>query len=207
MTLEPIQRAVFLVSFGLLFWSFVGQANATLIGDVVTIAGPGVPGGSTDVTVGDGVELTFNDLSGFGSGPDDFITINIGESSVEVSMFAADTFWGWQPGIGSDPFIITLTSLNWVDMPSAPILELSSTTTGFFAAGLGAALVGPNAIDVMIPLTSNGATCGEVACGTIRVDLISNHIPEPSTLLVMGLGLLGLCVIWRHQKIPMASSS
>jgi len=184
----------YLIKFIILILSVLASlpASATFIGDQIEIAAPGIPGSSTSVIAAAGVDLIFNDIWGLGTGPDEYITIDIFDSMIQIDLFAQDNFWGWQPGIPDDPFMIVLSSLEQFQNVNSQIQSISTSTSGFFASGLSASIAGPHTLNVFVPLSSYGETCGGAFCGRITILVESKDVPEPSPLSLMGLGLLAL---------------
>ncbi|MEQ8694557.1 MAG: hypothetical protein RIC85_04460 [Gammaproteobacteria bacterium] len=171
-------KATFLVSLSL-GWPLCSMA--TLIGDNISITAPGIPGGTTTVTAAAGTDLIFNDIGGLGEGPDEYITIDVGPNYIKVALFAQDNFWGWQPGIPDDPFVVAFTGIELFSNLNSAISSISTSVSGFFSPGLSAALVGPKSIDVLVPLSSFGATCGGQSCGEITINIEGSIVPEPNT--------------------------
>ena len=84
--------------------------------------------------------------------------------------------------------LLTLGSLDWVGDPSGIITGI----TNFLTAGTTGMVIGDiffTSHSVSIDFNS-GASWGTNSF--ISFDLVTSHVPEPTTLTLMGLGLLGL---------------
>lgn len=183
-----------------------GGAQATLIGDTVQITAPGIGGGSTNVVVGAGSELTQTEPDG------DAFTVDIFDSFFTIAFdpgLPGSTGWHYSPGTSSTDafFNIVLSDLNWVDDMAATIASISVSTFGPLATGLGglsATLSGSNAVTVEVPNPLTGAgtfSCDATGCGSIRVDLVAKHsVPEPGPLSLMALSSVGLIIRRRYAK-------
>lgn len=175
------------------------DVSATFIGDTISISAPGIPGDTTNIVASSGTDLVFNDRVGFGTGPDEYISVDIGITNIAVDLFAQDNFWGWQPGIPDDPFTISFTDLDFNSDENSIITSISFVSSGFFASGLSATLVGPKTVNILVPLSSFGESCGGQFCGNISVSINTKTVPEPSSLALFLLAILGVYISNRNK--------
>jgi hypothetical protein len=176
------------------------SANASLIGDVVTCAGSGLLrcaplGGASDGT-------TFDATAPVGAGAE-FSINNLNEINIFEVDLDADTITISTPVFGPDlsgfgP--ISFTDLDWLPVPGQ-IVGLSLVTSGISTSVQGSTDGTSLTIDdlsfgddfVTIDMSHTNWTPGAFA--TITLDTI--HAPEPASLALLALGVLG--VGWRRR--------
>ncbi len=123
----------------------------------------------------------------------------IGTPRFEVDIAESDVLLTW---IASGPFslganeVFTLSSLDWIDIPQGEIVDFTIATT---LVGIDASdvTIGPHSLSIFL---DGGVTYN--TNDTILVELITNHVPAPATVTLLGLGLAGLAFSSRrrHKK-------
>jgi hypothetical protein len=159
---------------------FTGTAHASLLGDSVDCDVQPIANGTfwscslASATVVDpGVEFQLN-LAG-----NPFFDVDLDSNSITLINLSA-------LGTGAGEFL-TLSSLDWLDFPAGEIEDFSLVTLG--VAGLNASDITLTAHSVGIDFNGTQWRPGDFAEITLQV----NHaVPEPTTLLLLGLGLAGL---------------
>lgn len=191
--------------FGAALFNLVAlPAQASLIGATVDISSP--QGGCSGVTVGDGVECSFQDFSTLLSST---IAIDVQDSSV-IFEFSAPNTGGSLFVFNTQPFTfdVVVSGLIWVDDPDASIASIDVTTELFGTPGtigtpdgISAAQSGPNAITLTFDDLVR-TDCPTVVCARLTVDIQpeQSQLPEPGSLALFGLGLAGLGVALQKRR-------
>jgi len=147
------------------------------------------------------VDLTDVTLSDGGTASGSFVynaTIGV-VSNVDIVTSDGTAFLAANPGFGGGSYLgPTFYQMVFVPNPSAvglgtPVLILYSVSEGFPNLGAGSE----------IPLSggfSGEYACGNATCSVRGTELLSltgdvTNAPEPSSLLLLGLGLAGLMVV------------
>ncbi len=141
-----------------------------------------------------------------------------GEYTIDVTLTG---FWVTSPNFTLLPYVnftsgaYTFSSppplsgaigqLSWIVTPATTTTPLTGwisydfgTTGAFTNAGVNAQLA---AIDLAYSNAANGIMDANIGWDTLRVELNSTApVPEPSTLLLMGIGLLGLVSYSRKRS-------
>ena len=144
----------------------------------------------------------------------DPISVSTGDLGNNVINDAGDYTWGplliSPSGLGAD--VLTIKYGLW-NSPSVLVnVWLNSTNIGNFMADQGYISPGPEyfVVDVTgllvgglnnIFLTGNNVNLGDYVVGQIDLDYDSASVPEPGTLALFGLGLLGMGLTRRRKKI------
>jgi hypothetical protein len=166
----------------ILFLSLSNFANAGLIGDSVTIQSTS---GILDVIVSAGIETTINDSFSYGSlNTDDYIEIDITDNSIDLNLVGASGFY-W----GSSPLIIDFIGLNNFSNP----LEHIVLTSLIADVSLGANVSLLDSNDLRISFANlEGNSILNNNNARVSIGLAVSEVPEPTTLAIFGLGLIGL---------------
>ena len=175
----------------LLALSFSGAAQASLLGQTVTCTGGslackplagGVVGAGTEFEL---VDTIFGQEFGVWG-------IDLGENSISMLNIAGPGSYGDFPG-----FTFTLGDLFWSNDPTATITGIANFTSD--------GTTGMDADDVSVAANALTIDYGGSIWQTgsfISFDLVTSHsaLPEPATLALFGLGLLGLGVALRRRQ-------
>ena len=177
---------------GLAMMGMAGSANATLIGDQIEFQGF-FPDLGTPLA---GFNLIVNVVDGTG---DEFVfgvsTTNVESGSV---IFTLSTGFA----TGDDCNCIQITSMDWVGDPSGIIsgITLSSNTiTGFTTANVTTSAVSGGPSEILINVAD---LTGVTATGSVTINLqtTDREIPEPGSLALFGIGLVGLGFMTRRRR-------
>jgi hypothetical protein len=182
-------------------------AQASLIGDDVTVTGAGIAGGSTSFTAAAGIDLTVDDGTGF----QDTYFVDVQDDAVTLSFDAgSNAGWFFDPAGSAteDSFDIIVSDLDWVGMPGVTIDSISVTIASpleFALGGLSAVQSGPNAITFTVPnplLGQGTIDCGTPDCGFITANITKTApapVPIPASVLLLGGAMAGLGMLRRRQ--------
>ena len=175
-------RVVALMGIGML--AFAPSAHASLIGDTITVQMTGDFGATTNVVVGNGVEIG----SDFGNLIDPEF-IDIGSESVSGH---------WEAVLFANPQTIILSDIDWVGMAGeiVGIDNFMSQDANFTESAISFT---PHSITIDVS--------GLVAEGDWSFDIVADHavtpgqteIPEPPAFAILGIGLAGLGFVRRRK--------
>ncbi len=174
--MTPISRStgVWLAVGTILSCGFPTTAKATLIGDEVRIQISSV---DTTFVVSSGAAPDFS-VSSF--------NWNVESSSILFSIGSIPN-GNLAPGV-----VFTLSDLDWVGFPSGILVDASIVSgTGIFASATDSILT---VADHSITVDLDPFAFGSLSVGPSMLISLQAHVPEPSTLLLVGTGLavLGL---------------
>lgn len=173
----------------LVFTGWAGTTHAGLIGDTIQISehlstlpiyGYGITD-SNPTVVSPGVESY---LTYFG---DNAFALNVEAESISISTLSYTGFrLSWHDGTRDLDRFVTFDDLDWVGVAGS-IIGVDLVTTGTI---LGLALD-----DIEFTANSISIDLGDIAFGaraSLRVNLITTHVPTPATLTLFALGLAAL---------------
>ena len=173
-------------------FALAGPAHATLIGQTVQLSLGGTISGTpnrTSATV----------LAG---GPEFVIDLFVGRA-IEIDV--QDSFIDFQynnfstADFGTGNFSVTISGLTWAPDPGvvigATVMEFEDPSDPSSDLGPNTATFTPSSVTLNV----NGRWEG---LDRVRVDLITSHsqLPEPASLALFGVGLLGLGVAVRCRR-------
>jgi len=183
-----LKKNSFIAAVISLMFFLPGSTFATLIGDSVDInvAGDSVSG--IIVTDGAGAEYTANSIQNL---PDESITFDFQDHYIDMVL--------------SD-----LTSGNWLWLDAGPTfnITLSSLDIPEFGGGIaGLSITGDDfgMVDAFSVLTPTSISLDIInddyfSSRAFRINLHDTPVPEPSSLLLMGLGIIGFVLINRRSR-------
>ncbi len=164
-----------------------GAAKATLIGDTVRVQMSSID--STFVVANGGPELSVS-------------SFHWDVEAASISFYFGPAF-GFTLGAGLS---FTVSELDWVGFPNHVLSNatITSATNGF--SGANDSMLSFDDHSVTMDLTSfAGVNLDGVPGINIALESIERgvpQIPEPSALLVFGMGLAGLLAVRRRQPAP-----
>jgi hypothetical protein len=180
------------------------KALIATVGLLIYFCSPSIA--SADGVTWDLVNVT---LSGGGTASGSFVYNAITDtlSNVDITtsagtLFTGATYLAANTWSGSGPYLgPTFYQLVFVPNPSTsavgtPVLVLDSTPEGFPNL--------PGGSEIALVAGSGEYTCGNAACSVLGAELRSAggdivSAPEPSSLLLLGLGLVGLMVMGKRK--------
>lgn len=164
---------------------FCNNASATLIGDSVNCAivgGPGAfvcnPGANT---VGAGVEFSI-----------DFISTPAFNVDIDASSISVTQVFGSPIGTGAGE-VLVLGDLDWLGL-TGKIVGISGFSTNE-GPDITANDITFTDHEVRFTMSPNVWAANSFA----RWDLVTEHIPEPETIALFGLGLAGMALSRRKK--------
>jgi PEP-CTERM motif len=150
----------------------------------VTLAGGGTASGSF---VYDAATNTLSDVD---------ITTSAGTLFTGATYLAANPGWGSGSYLGSTFYQLVFVPNPTLSAVGTPLLILYSTPAGFPDL--------PSGSELTLAAGSGEYTCGNAACSVVGSEIRSLQgdvvaTPEPSSVLLLGLGLVGLMMIGKRK--------